>query len=127
MVKSLFCVTLVAMPIVTILLSSAAALLGRWIQLHPEKILPKGHFSADSATARIYRVQIAVMGSFAVFAGTWSVVLNILALLIHRLPVTRRTALFAGAVMGIAAVIYVRREVRVRQQPQPPSTNRSWP
>jgi hypothetical protein len=58
------------MPVLTILLSSAAALLGRWIQLHPEKILPKGHFEAGSATARIYRVQIAVMGSFAVFAGT---------------------------------------------------------
>jgi hypothetical protein len=115
------------MPVLTILLSSAAALLGRWIQLHPEKILPKGHFEADSTTARIYRVQIAVMGSFAVFAGTWSVVLNILALLIHRLPVTRRAALFAGAALGIAAVIYVRREVRARQRLQPPSTNRSWP
>lgn len=119
--------TQVAMPIITILLSSAAAWLGRWIQLHPERILPKGHFAADSAAARIYRVQIACMGSFAVFAGTWSAVLSILTLLIHRLPVTRRTALFAGAVLGIAAVIYVRREVRARQRPQPASANRSWP
>ncbi len=119
--------TLVAMPTITILLSSAAALLGRWIQLHPEKILPKGHFAADSATARIYRVQIACMGSFAVFAGTWSAVLNILTLLIHRLPVTRRTTLFAGALLGIAAVLYVRREVRARQRLQAASTDRSWP
>jgi hypothetical protein len=119
--------TLVVMPILTILLSSAAAWLGRWIQLHPEKILPKGHFAADSATARIYRVQIACMGSFAVFAGTWGAILNIFALLIHRLRVTRRTALFAGAALGIAAAIYVRREVRARQRPQPASVNRSWP
>jgi hypothetical protein len=54
--------TLVAMPVVTILLSSAAAWLGRWIQLHPEKLLPRGHFAADSMSARIYRIQIACMG-----------------------------------------------------------------
>ena len=119
--------TLVAMPILTIVLSSVAALLGRWIQLHPEKIIPRGHFAEDSTSARIYRIQIACMGSFAVFAGTWSAVLNILALLIYRLPVTRRTALFAGAVLGIAAVLYVRREVRARQRLQPASTNPSWP
>jgi hypothetical protein len=101
------------MPILIILLSSAAALLGRWIQLHPEKVLPQGHFAEDSVTARIYRVQIACMGSFAVFAGTWSAVLNLCTLLIHRLPLTRRGALLAGAVLGVAAVIYVRSEARM--------------
>lgn len=115
------------MPVVTILLSSAAALLGRWIQLHPKKILPRGHFAEDSASARIYRIQIACMGSFAVFAGTWSAVLNLCAVLIHRLPLTRRAALFAGALLGIAAVIYVRWEVRAGRRPQPASTDRSWP
>lgn len=114
------------MPIVTILLSSAAAWLGRWIQLHPEKILPQGHFAADSATARIYRVQIACVGSFAVLAGTWSAVLNVCVLLIHKLPFTRRTALLAGAVLGIGAAIYVRREVSARQRRESGSLQR-WP
>jgi hypothetical protein len=104
------------MPVLTILLSSAAALLGRWIQLHPEKILPQGHFAEDSTSARLYRIQISCMGSLAVFAGTWSAVLNVCTLLIHRLPLTRRGALLAGAVMGIAAVIYVRTEVRLHQR-----------
>jgi len=114
------------MPVLTVLLSLAAALLGRWIQLHPERILPRGHFAEDSAPARFYRVQIAVMGSFAIFAGTWSAVLNLCILLIHRLPLTRRAALFAGAALGIAAVLYVRREVRVRQRREPASPQ-AWP
>ena len=122
----LTCVTLVAMPLLTILLSSAAALLGRWIQLHPEKILPRGHFAEDSVRARVYRVQIACMGSFAVFAGTWSVALNIGTLLIHKLPITRRTALFAGVVLAMAAVLYVRREARARQRRES-SSPRVWP
>ena len=122
----LTCVTLVAMPLLTILLSSAAALLGRWIQLHPEKILPRGHFAEDSVSARVYRVQIACMGSFAVFAGTWSVALNIGTLLIHKLPITRRTALFAGVVVAMAAVLYVRREARARQRRESNSP-RVWP
>lgn len=77
---------LIAMPIMTILLSSAAALLGRWLQLHPEKILPPGHFAEGSTTARIYRVQIACMGSFAVLAGTWSAVLNTCMLFPQKYP-----------------------------------------
>jgi hypothetical protein len=114
------------MPVLTILLSSAAALLGRWIQLHPEKILPRGHFAKDSVSARVYRVQIACMGSFAVFAGTWSAVLNIGTLLIRKLPITRRTALFAGVVLALAAVLYVRREVSARQRRESNSP-RVWP
>jgi len=105
-----------AMPVLTILLSSAAASLGRWIQLHPEKILPRGAFADDGVTARIYRAQIACMGSFAVFAGTWSTVLGILVLTTHKLLLTRRTALVIGAALAIAAVIYVRREVSAQRR-----------
>jgi hypothetical protein len=114
------------MPVLTILLSSAAALLGRWIQLHPEKILPRGHFAGNSVSARVYRVQIACMGSFAVFAGTWSAVLNIGTLLIHKLPITRRSALFAGVVLAIAAVLYVRWEARGRER-RTSDSPRVWP
>jgi hypothetical protein len=114
------------MPILTILLSSAAAWLGRWIQLHPEKILPQGHFAEDSTTAHIYRIQIACMGSFAVFAGTWSAVLNAGTLLIHRIPLTRRGVLLGGAALGVAAVLYVRTEVRMRRR-KANSPSESWP
>ena len=72
---------LACMLIVVSLLSAAFALLGRWIQLHREKIVPTGHFMGpDTLGARLFRVQIAVIGTIAVFGGTYGALYGLLQL-----------------------------------------------
>lgn len=56
------------MRIVPILILVRLVLLGRWMQLHPESVVPKGLFTGKNTVgARLFRGQIAVIGTLAVF------------------------------------------------------------
>jgi hypothetical protein len=96
------------------------ALLGRWIQLHPEKVVPEGMFQGpNSSGARLIRLLLAVVGSFAVWGGTTGA-LNVLLS-----PLSRRSEILSWIVMavavsaGIVAAIHVREEVRARGKYSP--------
>ena len=60
------------MQVIVSLLSAAFALLGRWIQLNPDRIIPAGQFtSGDTLGGRLFRAQLAVLGTIAVSGGTY--------------------------------------------------------
>jgi hypothetical protein len=67
--------------IVGILISVAFTLGGRWVQLHPERVVPKGWFvGPNTFGARLFRGRMAVLGTFAVFVATWIAISSILSL-----------------------------------------------
>ena len=52
---------------------------GRCIQLHPERVVPKGQFvGPNSPGARLFRVQVLLVGSVMVFGGTAGVFYGVL-------------------------------------------------
>lgn len=122
--------------IVGILLSPAFALVGRWIQLHPEKIVHHGQFMGpDTIGARLFRVHVAVIGTIAVFGGTCGTVLGFLILNFMDVPAVdwmmglaikwmMRLAIIA---VGIAAAVYVRREAKARPLHKSNSPYGRWP
>jgi membrane associated rhomboid family serine protease len=94
-------------------LAALFGLLGRWIQLHPERIVPKGQFvGRDSSGARLFRAQMVLMGTFMVFGGTFGVVSSLLSLLTFRSAILQLLARLIGLVVGVLAAIRVRKEVR---------------
>src|SRR3954454_25395095 len=103
------------MPIISILILVTVALFGRWVQMHPGRIVGEGMFPArDSLGARSFRGVVAFLGSCAVFAGVYGALWNVLR------PETVGSAGFRlmlrlmFAIAGIIAVIYVRKEVKSR-------------
>lgn len=99
------------MPAVAALLSAVIALGGRWVQLYPERVVPKGHFTGPNTRgARLFRIQIAILGTFAVFAGTCSAVFSLLSLLIFGSESLGWIAQLMGVVAGILVALRVRRE-----------------
>ena len=62
------------------LLAALFGLVGRWIQLHPERIVPKGQFvGRDSSGARLFRAQVVLVGNLMVFGETFGVVFSLLS------------------------------------------------
>jgi hypothetical protein len=100
-------------PLVASLIFGAFAFLGRWLQLNPEKIIPVGSFMGrDTFGARFFRAQVALVGTGAVFGGT--------AFAVYSLTRPMAPESLIGSVMiwlitvlaGIAAAMYVRKEVQ---------------
>jgi hypothetical protein len=81
----------------------------------PERVVPKGHFvRPDTFGARVFRGEIAILGTFAVLSGTWGAVFSLLSLLnLHSSLLSWITQL-TGIAGGILAAIYVRKEVTTR-------------
>ena len=103
-------------------------LVGRWIQLHPERIVPKGQFvGRDSAGARLFRAQVVLVGSFMVFAGTFGLVSFLLSILTFRSAVSQLLARLTGLIVGIVAAIRVRKEARSRPEYVSSSPYGWWP
>jgi hypothetical protein len=115
-------------PVVAAIFFVVFALGGRWIQHHPERTVPKGHFvGANTLGARLFRAQVAILGTFMVFGGTTGAVFSLLSLLT---PASLRLELFAkliGVVAGVLAAIRVRREVRTRPEYVSSSPYGWWP
>jgi membrane associated rhomboid family serine protease len=116
------------MRVVAPLIYAAFAIGGRWIQLCPERVVPKGYFTGANTTgARFFRVQIAILGTFAVFAGTWLAVFSLLSLLTFGSSSLGWIAQLMGIVAGIVVAVLVRKEAKT----QPPYISKSpygwWP
>jgi hypothetical protein len=115
-------------PIVATILFAVFALGGRWIQLHPERTVPKGQFvGPNTLGARLFRAQIAILGIFMVFGGTTAAVFSLLSLLT---PASARLELLAeliGVAAGVLAAIRVRMEARTRPEYVSSSPYGWWP
>lgn len=111
---------------IQIVMGIVFALLGRWVQLHPERVVPKGHFvGPNTFGARLFRAQTVVIGGFAVFGGTWIAVSKLLTLVSFDLSILAWIAQFIGVAAGAAAVSYVRKEVK-KQPPYVSNTPYGW-
>jgi len=106
---------------------AAFALAGRWIQLYPERVVPKGQFiGTDSRGARLYRIQIAVLGTCIVFGGTWFAISSLFLL-----SSGSALVVWIGHLMGIVAGIFAAAHVRREAKARPPHVSNSpygwWP
>src|ERR1700739_97089 len=109
-------------PIVAAVLFAVFALGGRWIQLHPERTVPKGQFAGPNTLgARLFRAQVAILGTFMVFSGTTAAVFSLLSLLSSALLRLELVVKLIGVVAGILAATRARMEARTR--PEYVSTN----
>ena len=114
--------------VIAAILFAGFSLGGRWIQLHPERIVTKGQFvGPDTRGARLFRAQMAILGTFVVFGGTTAAVFSLLSLVI---PASVRFEVIAeliGGVAGVFAAIRVRKEARTRPQYVSTSPYGWWP
>jgi hypothetical protein len=99
---------------------------GWWVQLHPEKIFGEGHFITEKSWRRFLEL-VAFLGTFMVFAGTMGTVSSLLALLTFHVAWLEWVARLLALVAGVAAAVYVRREVKAK----PPHVSKNpygwWP
>jgi hypothetical protein len=104
------------------------ALGGRWIQLHPERVVPKGQFvGPNTAGARLFRLQIALLGTFIVFGGTAASVSSLLSLVTFGSVPMELTAKLIGVVAGVLAAVHVRKEVKGQPEYVSTSPYGWWP
>lgn len=101
--------------LIGIVLAIGFALGGRWIQLYPERVVPKGHFVGPTTLgARLFRAQMAVLGGFMVLGGTCMALSSALSLISFGSSIVVWIGRVVAVAAGVAAVIYVRREVNAR-------------
>jgi hypothetical protein len=113
---------------IQILLFAGFALLGRWLQLHQERVFPKGYFVAvNSWGAKLARAQVAVVGTFAVVGGTAGSISRLLSVVPVRSQFLAAAIVVIGLSAGVMAAIYVRKEVRVLPPHQSTDPNGWWP
>jgi membrane associated rhomboid family serine protease len=120
------------MPFSTILvgipLFTTVAFFGRWIQLHPERVVMNGIFmSPHTFGARLFRAQAAIVGTLAVFGGAWCVVFALLSRLALVSLALGWTAQVVGVCAGVYAAVYVRKEVRARPEYVSNNPHGWWP
>jgi hypothetical protein len=117
-----------AVPVVAAILFAVFALAGRWIQLHPERTVPKGQFvGPNTLGARLFRAQMAILGTFMVFGGTTASVYSLLSLLTSASVRLELLAKLIGVFAGVFAAIRVRREARTRPEYVSSSPYGWWP
>jgi hypothetical protein len=105
------------MLILTIVLSLLGALLGRWVQLHFDKILPKTVTEgADPRLTGILRLEFVIVGTVAVVLGSCGTVLGMARIFGQDAATMHRVMLPVGIAAGVAAAVYVRREVRAKER-----------
>ncbi len=119
------------MPLTTSLIGVpllvAFAFFGRWIQLHPEKVAPKGSFGGPNTFwARLFRAQVIFIGTGAVLGGTWCAVFGLLSALTSNLIVLG-IGQVAGLGLGMYVAVRVRKEVRRRPAYVSTSPYGWWP
>ena len=103
------------MQVIGVLISIIFALGGRWIQLYPERLVPKGQFiGPDSIGARFCRAQAAVLGTFMVLAGTWFAISSLASLLSFGSALVFWIGHLVGVAAGVIATTHVRKEAKAR-------------
>ena len=116
------------MPIVAIVFFTLFAFGGRWIQLRPERVVPKGQFTGpNSLGARLFRLQIALVGTFIVFAGTAAAVYSLISVMTFRSRPLEVISRLICVAVGAFAAIYVRRQVKSQPEYVSSSPYGWWP
>jgi hypothetical protein len=116
------------MVILQTLLFVGFAILGRWFQLHPEKVFPQGLFTSENSfSARLFRAEITAIGVFAVFGGTYSALFAALRSVASRSEVLYGVVVCICFISGIAAAALVRREVKAQPRHKSESPYVWWP
>ena len=114
--------------VLSAVLAALFGFVGRWIQLHPERVVPKGQFvGRDSSGARLFRAQMILVGTFMVFGGTFGVVSSLLSLLTFGSAVLQVLSRLIAIVLGVLAAIRVRKEARARPEYVSSSPYGWWP
>src|SRR3954470_3453247 len=99
--------------IISVLMFGAFALLGRWLQLHPEKVIPEGAFiSEETKGAKLARAQVVVVGIFAVVLGTAFALYSVLELVTFGHWTLSLLAVLIAGVAGVIVAKRVRTEVK---------------
>lgn len=102
------------------------AIAGWWLQLHPEKIFGEGYFITEKSWLRFLEM-VAFLGTFMVFMGTMGTVSSLLFLLTFHVTLLEWIARLLALAAGVAAAVYVRREVKAK----PPHVSKNphgwWP
>jgi hypothetical protein len=116
------------MQVIGVFISVFFAFGGRWILLHPERLVSKGQFTGpDSPGARLYRIQALVVGTGMVFGGTSMAVSSLASLLSFGSAVM----LWMGSLLGIAAGVIAAMHVHKEAKARPPYVSNSpygwWP
>jgi membrane associated rhomboid family serine protease len=75
----------------------------------------------------MFRIQVAVIGTLAVFAGTWFATFSILSLLTFGSVLLGWIAQLIGVLTGIALALRVRKEVKTRPEYVSNSPFGWWP
>ena len=87
--------------LIALVLSGAWGLAGRWILLHPDRVVPKDLFSShESLSARVGRAEITFVGTFMVFAGAVGTVFYTAVLLRSPEWVAQFVAVAVGSYIG---------------------------
>jgi hypothetical protein len=116
------------MTLIVIAALAAVVLGARWLEIHPESIVPKGHFASfNSPSARLFRVVVSFMGSFFIVFGVWGTVLTLRNLASVNSVALNLVAHVVGMSLGLVAAYYVRRETRLQQPTKPDSPYGWWP
>jgi len=103
------------MPWVGVPFFAAFALFGRWALLYPEKVIPNGMFSGrDSLGAKVARIQVGFVGTFAVWGGTWGALTMALTLVTPAKPWMQFVTAATGCIAGAFAAVLVHRERKLR-------------
>jgi hypothetical protein len=96
-------------------LSIAFASLGRWLLLHPERLVPKGQFMGPNTFgARLFRLQVTAVGTLAVFFGASGSIFAALYWIASFAPVLLTLPVILGGFFGVYSVTYVRKELKSR-------------
>ena len=106
-------------------LSLGFALLGRWVQLHPEKLVMDGMFQGPHTLgARVFRTEVAFIGSLAVLGGTCGTI-SLLTLPFNSEALSA-IGRIVGLIVGVTAALHVRKEVRRRRRDYVSSSPHGW-
>ena len=112
--------------LLAVLFSAGFALVGRWIQLYPQRIFPDGHFTTERGWQSARR-GVAILGTFAVFMGTYGVMFGVFQPLTAMVSYLGLLVTLLGLFAGFYVARYVRREVAAR----PPHVSKNpygwWP
>src|SRR6185369_654381 len=93
--------------------STAFAFLGRWLQLHPERMIWKELCAGPNTwAARLFRFQVSFVGGFALFFGTFGAIFMLLSLFTFDSEFLKFLSLVFATLGAVAAYILVRREVK---------------
>lgn len=114
--------------IIQALIFSGFALLGRWMQLHPERVVPEGTFMRHNTVgARLFRAQIVVIGTMAVFGGTYFALSTLVEAASFDSVLLGWVFRLVALVAAVLTAIYVRKEVNARPAHQSTNPYGWWP